>query len=150
MGCVTASRRSRHVRAAAARDTPERSFFATRRRAMFVGRRQELRSLERYFRESAGGQRQLVLVEGEPGIGKTRLAIQFADLCEAQGAVTLYGRCDAESLIPYQPFGEALRRYTARASPERLATWLDAHGDELAKVIPGMVAPTVESAPIGD
>jgi DNA-binding SARP family transcriptional activator len=139
----------RSAPAAAARDAPERSFFATRSRAMFVGRRHELRSLERYFRESAGGQRQLVLVEGEPGIGKTRLAIQFAELCEAQGAVTLYGRCDAESLIPYQPFGEALRRYTARASPERLATWLDAHGGELAKVIPGMVTPTVESAPIG-
>ena len=55
-----------------------------------------------------------MLLEGEPGIGKTRLALQFMAACEAEGALALYGRCDAETLVPYQPFVEALRRYAAR------------------------------------
>ena len=45
------------------------------------------------------------------------------EACEAEGAMALYGRCDPESHIPYQPFVEALRRYVARTSADRLAPW---------------------------
>ena len=38
------------------------------------------------------------------------------EACEAEGALALYGRCDAETLVPYQPFVEALRRYVARGA----------------------------------
>ena len=54
--------------------------------------------------------RRLLLVDGEPGIGKTRLALQLMSACESDGALGLYGRCDAETLVGYQPFVEALRR----------------------------------------
>jgi DNA-binding SARP family transcriptional activator len=115
-----------------ARDQPGAEFFATRAGASFVGRRGELERLQSYFAHAAEGRRLLVLLEGEPGIGKTRLALQFMATCEAQGAVALYGRCDAETLIPYQPFLEALRRYVARTDPDRLAPW----SAELGRVIP--------------
>ena len=81
------------------------------------------------------GNRQLVLLEGEPGIGKTRLALQFMEACESDGALALYGRCDAETLVPYQPFVEALRRYVARA-PEQAAAWRAQYGAELGRVVP--------------
>ena len=48
---------------------------------------------------------------GEPGVGKTRLAAQFAAEVHAAGATVLYGRCDEEPLLAYQPFVEALRHY---------------------------------------
>jgi DNA-binding SARP family transcriptional activator/tetratricopeptide (TPR) repeat protein len=114
------------------RDDAGAEFFATRAGAPFVGRRSELERLQSYFGRAAEGGRLLVLLEGEPGIGKTRLALQFMAACEAEGAVALYGRCDAETLIPYQPFLEALRRYVARTDPDRLAPWRG----ELGRVIP--------------
>ena len=86
-----------------------------------------------------------MLLEGEPGIGKTRLAMQFMEACEADGALTLYGRCDAETLVPYQPFVEALRGYLARA-PEQVASWSEQYGAELGRVVPEVAA---ESEPAG-
>ena len=115
------------------------AFFATRSGATFVGRRAELERLGHYLDRANEGRRQLVLLEGEPGIGKTRLALQFMEACEAGGALTLYGRCDAETLVPYQPFVEALRGYLARA-PEQVAQWTAEHGTELGRVVPEVAA----------
>jgi DNA-binding SARP family transcriptional activator/tetratricopeptide (TPR) repeat protein len=111
------------------------AFFATRSGAAFVGRRGELDRLRQYLGRATEGNRQLVLLEGEPGIGKTRLAMEFMEACEAEGSLALYGRCDAETLVPYQPFVEALRRYVSRA-PEQAGAWRAQHGAELGRVIP--------------
>ena len=54
---------------------------------------------------------------GEPGIGKTRLSVEFARRCADEQATVLVGRCDEEALVPYQPFVEALGWY-ARVCPE--------------------------------
>ena len=75
----------------------------------FVGRRAELDRL----RASWGGvqmhlDRRIVLVAGEPGIGKTRLAHHFASSTLAAGAIVLEGRCSEEPLAPFEPFAEAL------------------------------------------
>ncbi len=121
-------------------------FFATRSGGRFVGRRAELDALTELFARTAEGQRQLVLLEGEPGIGKTRLAVQFMQACEADGAIALYGRCDAETHIPYQPFVEALRRYVARTSVDRLAPW----SAELGRVVPELLAEGEVRRPGGD
>jgi tetratricopeptide (TPR) repeat protein len=48
------------------------------------------------------------LIAGEPGIGKTRLAAEFAAAVHGSGAMVLYGRAYPEALTPYQPFAEAL------------------------------------------
>jgi DNA-binding SARP family transcriptional activator/tetratricopeptide (TPR) repeat protein len=115
------------------------AFFATRSGAAFVGRRGELDRLRQYLQRAAEGNRQLILLEGEPGIGKTRLAMEFMEVCEAEGALALYGRCDAETLVPYQPFVEALRRYVARA-PEQASAWRAQHGAELGRVVPELAS----------
>ena len=75
----------------------------------FVGRGAALERL----RASWGGvqmhrDRRIVLVAGEPGIGKTRLAHHFAFAALATGATVLEGRCSEEPLAPFEPFTEAL------------------------------------------
>src|SRR3954447_25274997 len=74
----------------------------------FVGRAELLAQLEARF---ASGERHFVLIAGEPGIGKTRLATQLARRAHAGGATILYGRSDRESLVPYQPFVTAINHY---------------------------------------
>ncbi len=98
-----------------------------------TGRDAELAQADALLDRVAAGEPAALLVEGEPGIGKTRLAVEFMEACEADGALALYGRCDAETLVPYQPFVEALRRFVARA-PEQLQQWRAQYGAELGRV----------------
>jgi predicted ATP-dependent serine protease len=77
-------------------------------RAPFVGRTEQVAELDRCRRAAERGGR-LVVLTGEPGIGKTRLAARLAASVAAQGDAVLYGRADEESVSPFQPFVEALR-----------------------------------------
>jgi DNA-binding SARP family transcriptional activator len=75
----------------------------------FVGRRAELARL----RACWGGvqmhrDRRIALIAGEPGVGKTRLAQQFAAAAVEEGAIVLLGRCSEEPLAPFEPYAEAL------------------------------------------
>ena len=78
-------------------------------RHALVGRGVELAYLERCWREATDGQRALVLLTGDAGIGKTRTAAELASHAHGDGAVVLYGRFDEETLTPYQPVVEMLR-----------------------------------------
>jgi tetratricopeptide (TPR) repeat protein len=60
----------------------------------FVGRKQELFTLQRAVEGTLCGGGALVMLEGEPGIGKTRLAGEFASVAQNRGARVLWGRCD--------------------------------------------------------
>ncbi|HEV2785501.1 MAG TPA: BTAD domain-containing putative transcriptional regulator, partial [Solirubrobacteraceae bacterium] len=102
---------------------------------MFVGRAAEVGRLAGVYAEVAGGARRLVMLSGEPGAGKTRLAVEFARRAHDDGAIVLYGRCDEEALLPQQPFVEALRHYVAACPPHELTGRLRLSG-ELRWVVP--------------
>ena len=85
---------------------------------------------------AVGGRRQFVLLSGEPGIGKTRLASEFAAELHASGATVLYGRSDYESIIPYQPFIEGLKHPEVLSLPSELRPELS----ELARFVPALRA----------
>jgi DNA-binding SARP family transcriptional activator len=112
------------------------SGLSSRSRAPFVGREQELVALRDLFGMEADGRCRLVLLEGEPGIGKTRLATQFGTDCQRRGALALYGRCDSDTVVPYQPFVEALRCAHADGRLAPLAEQIPAQLAELARVLP--------------
>src|SRR2546423_7495884 len=79
-----------------------------------VGRSAEMARLQTAWEPARAGQRQVVLVAGEPGIGKTRLAAEIARQVHAAGATVLFGRCDEGMGVAYQPFVEALSTYVRR------------------------------------
>src|SRR5205085_940805 len=93
------------------------------RTATFVGRSEELERLLDAWRRTRSGERRLVLLAGEPGIGKTQLAIELAAAAHADGATVLHGRCDDGLQVPYQPFAAALTQVleTAQAGSRRPA-----------------------------
>jgi AAA ATPase domain len=59
----------------------------------FVGRIEELQTLEAARRRAANGEPAVVLVGGEAGIGKTRLAAELMGRCTADGTRVLSGSC---------------------------------------------------------
>src|SRR5260370_41466342 len=104
----------------------------------FVGRGAELSRLMTLYDQASSGQPQVALLEGEAGIGKTRLAAAFLDWVKAQGAEVLAGRAfQTSQRLSYQPLLEALR---ARFEQEPdLRQWLgDPWLTELAPLLPDL------------
>ncbi len=135
-----------HIRASAAarrESQPPRSSIATAQSRTqaelvtpLVGRQASFRQLVRSFQLARGGQPQAVLVVGEAGIGKTRLAREWVAWVAAQGALVLAGQAfEMGGKLPYQPLVEALRpRLEVENAPEDLLDdlWLA----ELARLLP--------------
>jgi DNA-binding NarL/FixJ family response regulator len=84
--------------------------FAAARRARLVGRRYELEVLEGVCERVFAGQGQVVLLGGEPGAGKTRLAAEVACTLLEHDATVLVGTATRDAGVPYQPFAEMLDR----------------------------------------
>ena len=95
-----------------------------------VGREPQLRRLAERVVQAAEGQGGVVLVEGEPGIGKTRLVEEASTLAAAQGMIVCWSRCaEAAGAPPYWPWIQVLRALghhdgQGRAGGEALAVGL--------------------------
>ncbi len=101
-----------------------------------LGRTAELSTLIKLYHTARRGQTQVVLLEGEIGIGKTRLATEFLAWAEIEGADVLQGQAfEIGGQLPYRPVTEALRpRVERENAPDDLLsdTWLA----ELARLLP--------------
>lgn len=86
----------------------------------FVGRGDELGRLLTAWQTTLTAGTRAVLIAGEPGVGKTRLAGEWSHRAYEQGAIVLYGRCDEDLGAHYQPFTEALRSLVPSLGTERL------------------------------
>jgi DNA-binding SARP family transcriptional activator len=101
-----------------------------------VGRADQLAALRRALARAQAGQAQVLVLQGEAGIGKTRLATAFLTWAQAQGADVLAGRAlETEGNLPYAPVVAALRpRLECENAPDDLLgdLWLA----ELAHLLP--------------
>ena len=109
---------------------------ATLNEGPLLGRTTELSTLIKVYHNAQRGQTQVVLLEGEAGIGKTRLATEFLAWAEMEGADVLQGRAfETGGHLPYQPVIEALRpRIERENAPDDLLSdiWLA----ELTRLLP--------------
>lgn len=106
--------------------------------AAFVGRERVLALLRARLARAREGVKEFVALCGEPGIGKTRVAGEFARGAYEEGAIVLYGRSDAEPLVPYQPFVTAIGQYVSECADGALARELGLELSELSRLIPGL------------
>ena len=108
-----------------------------RRLSVFVGRGRELAALERMLLDTEAGSGGVVLVSGEPGVGKTRLLLEAAAAAAAKGWRVLLGHAyDSEGMPSYLPFIEALQDYTRLCPPEELKTQLGEGAAQVALILP--------------
>ncbi|HEY2397861.1 MAG TPA: AAA family ATPase, partial [Solirubrobacteraceae bacterium] len=82
-----------------------------------------------------GGGR-IVLLAGDAGVGKTTLIAELARQVHGAGAIVLAGRSPRETVVPYQPFLEALRHWALNALVADLRANTREYGPELARLIP--------------
>jgi DNA-binding SARP family transcriptional activator len=102
----------------------------------FVGRGAELARLRATWASARAGRRRLLLVTGEAGIGKSRLASELAALAERDGATVLFGSCDKRLGVSFMPLRAALRPYLAARPTEQLRALVGPDGGELVRLWP--------------
>jgi class 3 adenylate cyclase/DNA polymerase III delta prime subunit len=100
----------------------------------YVGREPLREHIDGAWREVRAGSCRTVLLAGEPGVGKTRTAAEAARSAFSDGALVLYGRCDEDLGVPYQPFVEALEHYVRHSANPALGRW----SGELVRLVPDL------------
>ncbi len=111
--------------------------------SLLVGRVEELSLLDRHL---AGRGAPVLLLAGEPGIGKTRLLLEAARRATPLGWTVLAGGCTRAGQEPYAPLAEALERYLAALVPSAAQAVL-ADCAWLSRLLPDLPADALESLP---
>ncbi len=107
--------------------------------AGIVGRTAEVGVLSDAYEAVAGGTgREMVLVSGEAGLGKTTLVAEAARSAFNKGACVLFGHCEEDLATPYQLIAESLNHYVTHATETQLLAHVAAHGSELARLVPAL------------
>lgn len=118
-------------------DTEQPGVLLTR--TPFVGRTSEMARLGQKLDEARAGRGGLVMLIGEPGIGKSRAIEEFTDHARESGATVLSGRCfEGEWAPPYGPFAEAIAGYVGAADPDGLRADLGYGAAPIARLVPSL------------
>jgi class 3 adenylate cyclase len=104
------------------------------RRFDFVGRATELSQLHAAWEHVLDGSGRVMVISGEPGIGKTRLCREFARSLRRKGAIVLHGRCPEHAGQAFAPFVQPLRTILARVNDG--ASLLGSGVRELTRLLP--------------
>jgi hypothetical protein len=108
--------------------------LATPARFEFVGRVAELAAIRRAWDAAVAHEGGLVVVAGEPAVGKSRCCREFAHAVRTEGAVVLHGACAEQAGFAFQPVVQALRHCVA-CVPDP-ATVLGPGAAHLARLVP--------------
>ena len=106
-----------------------------------VGREAEMQTMTDAVKRVAGGDgREVLLISGEAGLGKTTLVAEAARVAFEGGACVLLGHCEEDLATPYQHFAEALRHYVTHAPEDQLRAHVEEHGSELTRLVPALAS----------
>ena len=117
-------------------------------RIAYVGRKPERGLLEVARAQVRAGDRRVVLLSGEPGIGKTRLASYAALAANADGFAVCWGACGEDLAAPYEPWIAVCSQLVEHADADLVGEYVERWGGEIARLasnlarrFPGAPAP---------
>ncbi len=119
----------------------------------FVGREREMAALRDAVDAAFSGKASLVMVAGEPGIGKTRLSQEAGAYARERGGQVLVGRCyEGEAASPYSPFVEVIREYVSTRPNDALKAEMGDGASALGTLLPEICkrVPDVAHPPTAD
>ena len=128
-------------------------YLAQLAQGVFVGRSRELKELRERFDEAVSGISRLVVLVGQPGIGKTRLARELETYARTRGAQVFWGRApEGGGAPPYWLFQQGLRHYLELQDDAVARQQLGEDASVLARIAPEIAArlPGVVADPEGD
>ncbi|MFQ6029542.1 MAG: AAA family ATPase, partial [Dehalococcoidia bacterium] len=103
----------------------------------FVGREWEIGELKRILDDVLSAQGRLVMLAGEPGIGKTRTSQELASAAEDRGFQVFWGWCyEEDGAPPYWPWIQPLRSYFQKTGGEHLASQMGSGASVIAEIVP--------------
>jgi len=116
---------------------------------IFVGREKEMDELRAGLEDSLSGRGRLMMLVGEPGIGKTRTSEEFATYARLRNVQVLWGRCyEGEGAPAYWPWVQIIRSYVHDKEPKELMSEMGPGAADIAEVVsevkerlPGLPAP---------
>ena len=114
---------------------------------VFVGRQHEVDRLRTGLEEALDGRGRLLMLVGEPGIGKTRTAQELVTFARLRGARVLVGRnYEAEGAPAYWPWVQMARSFMGDCSPQEILDVMGAGAPDIARVIPEVreLVPNIE------
>jgi ATP/maltotriose-dependent transcriptional regulator MalT len=115
-----------------------------------VGRKSEMAVIEDGFEMAEASRGNVILIAGEAGVGKSRLASEAAFIAHESGWLVLSGHADGvEGSPPYLPFVEALQSFAASPPGKDAARLIGGHAGDLARLLPDLSVGSVsEWAPV--
>ncbi|HEX9076218.1 MAG TPA: AAA family ATPase [Anaerolineae bacterium] len=117
---------------------------------VLIGRTREMEILDQALSAARNGAGRCVLLAGEAGIGKSRLAAEIQSRAANDHWTVLQGHCSEQDIsFPYAPWIDALRAFLAPQSPSEISDTLGALASELFKLVPelSLLVPQVQPTP---
>ena len=117
---------------------------------IFIGRQRELETLTAALEDALEGRGRLVMLVGEPGIGKTRTAQELASRAQDRGVRILWGWCYEQRGAPaYWPWLQALRSYIQQSDPDSLRLMMGLGAADIAEIVPeiNLIVPDLTPPP---
>jgi class 3 adenylate cyclase len=103
---------------------------------VFVGRDKEMDELRAGLEDALSGRGRLLMLVGEPGIGKTRTAEEFATYASLRNTQVLWGRCyEGEGAPAYWPWVQVIRSYVHDRDPQALMSEMGPGAADIAQVV---------------
>ncbi|MCH6563012.1 MAG: protein kinase [Myxococcales bacterium] len=104
---------------------------------IFVGREHEVGLLRKGVDQALAGSGRVLMLVGEPGIGKTRTAEEIVTYARLRGAEVLWGRCyEGEGAPAYWPWVQIVRASIAERDAEKLRSWMGSGATDIAAIAP--------------
>ena len=116
----------------------------------FVGRDGARSDLRELLERTAGGFGSIVMIGGEPGVGKTRLASELAAEARQRGVGVNVGHCSEQGDLPYMPWVEMLEAAARTMPPRTMLKRFGEHAPVLVQMAPELRAALPDLPPVPD